>query len=242
MNALVNDQVERLESWPAGQSRVSFFHFTSETPENAKDANAMDLPKAAAHRFRTRQQARGKENAQGEKSTGGLQPDILVTNYSMLEYMLRRLQDAVFFSSALEAVVLDEAHLYSGTLAAEIMLLLRRLMLRCNVQSSQILQIATSATLGGTQEELTQFISELFSKPLLSSQLIPGTFADFELAQIVPRNAPPDATAIASCNWLPHGTMTNDAGEQKLTVDGDECQRLAEHLQLIADAVLFARR
>ena len=63
MNALVNDQVERLERWLTGQGRVSFFHFTSETPENAKYANAMDLPKAADHRFRTRQQAVGCRTA-----------------------------------------------------------------------------------------------------------------------------------------------------------------------------------
>ena len=49
-------------------------------------------------------------------------PDVLVTNYSMLEYMLCRPQDSVFFGIALRAVVLDEAHLYNGTLAAEIAL------------------------------------------------------------------------------------------------------------------------
>lgn len=235
MNALVNDQVERLEKWLAGQSRVSFFHFTSETPEKAKDANAMQLPPAADHRFRTRQQARGKESCDGKSTTGGPQPDILVTNYSMLEYMLCRPQDAVFFSSALEAVVLDEAHLYSGTLAAEIMLLLRRMMLRCGVSSSQVLQIATSATLGGTADELKQFISELFSKPLGSTKLIQGEFADFELATEVPARDAPDSVAIAGCDWLPKGTMTIEKGEQLLTVDPEECKKLGDQLALIAD-------
>ncbi|NBV87472.1 MAG: DEAD/DEAH box helicase, partial [Verrucomicrobia bacterium] len=59
MNALVNDQVGRLDKWLEGQNRVSSFHFTSETPEDAGRANARNLPPATPARFRTRQQARG---------------------------------------------------------------------------------------------------------------------------------------------------------------------------------------
>jgi ATP-dependent helicase YprA (DUF1998 family) len=82
----------------------------------------------------------------------------------MLEYMLCRPQDAPFFGSALRSIVLDEAHLYSGTLAADICMLLRRVLLRCGVHADNVLQIATSATLGGTRDQLENFIAELFSK------------------------------------------------------------------------------
>ena len=241
MNALVNDQVERLESWLAGQSRVSFFHFTSETPEDKKRADAEGLPAAAAHRFRTRQQARGKEDETGKKASSGPQPDILVTNYSMLEYMLCRPQDAVFFSSALEAIVLDEAHLYSGTLAAEIMLLLRRLMLRCGVQSDQVLQVATSATLGGTKEELGDFIAKLFSKSVDRTKIIQGEVADFELQPTAANSPTPDPTRIANEAWLPSGTITVERGEQQLLVDADACQQLASQLSLLADSTVIDR-
>jgi len=235
MNALVNDQVERLEKWLAGQGRISFFHFTSETPEKAADADLQDLPSAASHRFRTRQQARGREDSNGKKISGGPQPDILVTNYSMLEYMLCRPQDSVFFSSALEAIVLDEAHLYAGTLAAEIMMLLRRMMLRCDVKPEQILQIATSATLGGTCEDLTHFIAELFSKPIASTKIIQGQFADYELQPIVNDSIVVDPEAIAACDWLSAGTITVEKGEQQLLVDQQQCNGLAEQLELLAD-------
>ena len=39
MNALVNDQVSRLDKWLKGQSAVSLFHFTGETPEDPATAN-----------------------------------------------------------------------------------------------------------------------------------------------------------------------------------------------------------
>ena len=40
MNALVNDQVDRLYGWLKGQDRLRLFHFTSETPENVKAAQS----------------------------------------------------------------------------------------------------------------------------------------------------------------------------------------------------------
>ena len=167
MNALVNDQVGRLDQWLADQSRVSFFHFTSETPENAKIADERGLRAATPARFRTRQQARGLEDRNGNPipNGGGPNPDILVTNYSMLEYMLCRPQDGVFFGQNLRVVVLDEAHIYSGNLAAEITLLLRRVLMRCGRRPEEVLFIATSATIGGGIDELKPFAAKLFSKP-----------------------------------------------------------------------------
>ena len=144
MNALVNDQVSRLARWLDGQEWLRFFHFTSETPETPGAARQAGLePRCGAHAL-TRQEAR----------SGSTRPDIVVTNYSMLEYMLCRPQDACFFDTALDVVVLDEAHLYQGTLAAEITLLLRRVFRRCGKRPEDVLVLATSATLGsGIREE-----------------------------------------------------------------------------------------
>ncbi len=143
MNALVNDQVDRLYGWLKDQSRLTLFHFTSETPEDRKRADLDGVPTWAECRFRTRQEARGLETHAGipvniADEGRGQQPDILVTNYSMLEYMLSRPQDSVFFGPGLRTVVLDEAHLYTGTLAAEITLLMRRLFLRCEVAPADV--------------------------------------------------------------------------------------------------------
>ena len=162
MNALVNDQVDRLYEWMKDQHRATLFHFTSETPEDTRVANNQGVPKWEPCRMRTRRQARGLEDRYGraiDPAAPGPTPDIVITNYSMLEYMLCRPQDAVFFGPALRTIVLDEAHLYTGTLAAEITLLIRRLLLRCEVDPRNVLQMATSATLGtGDEERLRDFV------------------------------------------------------------------------------------
>ncbi|RQR36329.1 DUF1998 domain-containing protein [Burkholderia sp. Bp9015] len=85
-------------------------------------------------------------------------PDILVTNYSMLEYMLMRPIEREIFdqtSAWLKAdgrnqliLVLDEAHMYRGAGGAEVALLIRRLIARLGVPRSRVRCILTSASLG----------------------------------------------------------------------------------------------
>jgi hypothetical protein len=158
MNALVNDQVDRLNGWlkdqPDTANKVTFLHFTSETPEDARALSRSPLADVPRNPSRLMTREEGRANP----------PDILITNYSMLEYMLCRPQDAPFFGPALRAFVLDEVHLYGGTLAADICLLLRRVLIRCRVDSDRVLQIATSATLGGDESELRAFGAAIFSK------------------------------------------------------------------------------
>jgi hypothetical protein len=197
MNALIADQVERVYKWLRGQSRLSVFHFNSETPENTYEANRRGVPLYDRCRPRTREAARSSV------------PDIVVTNYSMLEYMLCRPQDDGFFGPELRAVVLDEAHLYSGNLAAEITLLLRRLYARCGVESGQLLQLLTSATLGGMEEDLKGFAAKLFSKNVRRIETIKGNRArcDVDASNCTdPRE--PDVSVLARHSQLELTTLT----------------------------------
>jgi ATP-dependent helicase YprA (DUF1998 family) len=83
-------------------------------------------------------------------------PDILVTNYSMLEYMLMRpLERPVFDSTRLWLdqnpderflLVIDEAHLYRGAAGAEVALLIRRLRSRLELPPERLQVICTSAS------------------------------------------------------------------------------------------------
>lgn len=83
-------------------------------------------------------------------------PDVLVTNYSMLEYMMLRpiergIFDATrdFFSAYPEErfiLVLDEAHLYRGAQGTEVAMLIRRLRERLRLQENQFQVITTSAS------------------------------------------------------------------------------------------------
>lgn len=206
MNALVNDQVDRLYGWLQGQDRMSLFHFTGDTPEDKRAADRDGVPMWDACRPRTRQEARGLATPDGrpiEPADRRRVPDIVVTNYSMLEYMLCRPQDTVFFGPSLRAIVLDEAHLYTGTLAAEITLLLRRVLARCGLKPTDLLQIATSATLGsGNDEELRNFAGTVFSKSADNVHVITGRMAPMELAEEAPPEAELSAAQVVVRPWI----------------------------------------
>lgn len=84
-------------------------------------------------------------------------PDILITNYSMLEYMLMRPIEQTIFQQTADwlaqdnsntlLIVLDEAHLYNGVTGTEISLLLRRLQARLGIHRERVRYILTSASL-----------------------------------------------------------------------------------------------
>ena len=77
-------------------------------------------------------------------------PAILVTNVTMLEYLLLRAQDRDILERSqglLRWIVLDEAHSYIGAQAAEMALLLRRVRAAFGVAPEDVRLIATSATI-----------------------------------------------------------------------------------------------
>jgi len=206
MNALVNDQVERLRRWLRGQGRVGLFHFTSETPETeaqARDQGLILEPGEERSFYRSRETARGRSVPPRPV------PDVVVTNYSMLEYMLCRPQDQVFFGAGLRCVVLDEAHLYAGTLAAEITLLLRRLYDRCGLQANDVMQVATSATLGGDDGQLREFAATLFSRDVRDVEVIRGERSRHDLGPIIPPTKPPSPSDMSEA-LLTSRTLESD--------------------------------
>ena len=83
-------------------------------------------------------------------------PDLLVTNYSMLEYMLMRPIERPIFDQTRDwlelnptekfLIVLDEAHLYRGAAGAEVGLLLRRLRDRLNIPPERLQIICATAS------------------------------------------------------------------------------------------------
>lgn len=118
-------------------------------------------------------------------------PDMLITNYSMLEYMLMRPIERDIFRQTREwlradpknemILVLDEAHMYRGAGGAEVALLLRRLLARLEVPRERVRFILTSASLGDgddAQRAVVQFARDLTGLPTSSARpmsLITGT-------------------------------------------------------------------
>lgn len=84
-------------------------------------------------------------------------PDILITNYSMLEYMMLRQREDSMWDSTKEHLenhpnekllfVIDEAHMYRGSAGGEVALLIRRLMSRIGVSRDRVQFILTTASM-----------------------------------------------------------------------------------------------
>ena len=78
-------------------------------------------------------------------------PDILLTNYKMLDYLLMRPQDQRLWRfnnpGVLQYLVLDELHTYDGAQGADVACLLRRLKERLDIGKGELCVVGTSATL-----------------------------------------------------------------------------------------------
>lgn len=114
-------------------------------------------------------------------------PDLLVTNYSMLEYMMLRPLEAPIFQQTAEwlasdeenqlTIVLDEAHMYRGSGGAEVAYLLRRLQSRLGVSRNRVRFILTSASLGSSGEaraDIIEFAAKLTAGEPSGFELITG--------------------------------------------------------------------
>ena len=153
LNALINSQKERLQAWTAGfDGNLRFCLYNGETPETAPNNVRRQTPEQVIDREVLR----------------GNPPPILVTNATMLEYMLVRSVDAPIIDQSrgkLRWIVLDEAHTYVGSQSAELALLLRRVMVAFDVRPQDVRFVATSATIGSDDPEgeikLRQFMADI---------------------------------------------------------------------------------
>ena len=144
MNALANDQISRLRSVLANYPSITFGAYTGQTPEG--EERALERYKALNNGSKPL-----KNEIISRSRMKDTPPNILITNYSMLEYLMLRPKDNSFFqgqhSHNWRFIVLDEAHTYSVSTGIELSMLLRRL--KAYLQDSDIRYILTSATLGG---------------------------------------------------------------------------------------------
>lgn len=162
MNALVNDQLFRLRKLLYGTT-ITFGRYTSELEEKEKDGRRK-LPEAPLNEVVSREEARRNP------------PQILITNYAMLEYLLIRPQDSPLFDSGLwRFICLDEAHTYTGAQGIEVSMLLRRLKHRLNKRHGEVRCIATSATLTKNDSPAAaNFARQLFGEEFRTEEVIFG--------------------------------------------------------------------
>ena len=113
-------------------------------------------------------------------------PHILITNFSMLEYLLERPVDARLFENAqLRFLMLDEIHAYRGVQSTEIAFLIRRLKERLRLRPKKLACIGTSATIGDETKEsddkARKFAADIFGEPFVEPNPIRGTPAEPKL-------------------------------------------------------------
>lgn len=109
-------------------------------------------------------------------------PQILFTNPTMLNYMLVRAEDREILEKSkgkLKWILLDEAHTYTGSSAAELSLQIRRVLDAFGVTIDQVNFAVTSATIGDESDpkttiKLKTFVSQLTGKPFEDIKIISG--------------------------------------------------------------------
>ena len=165
LNALMEDQKERLEKMLEGTS-LMYSVYNGDLPEKEPDDDDFSED---AERARKRIDAVAGPLKNGERKYKHMlytreqvrktPPNILLTNATMLEYMLlrdsdRKLTDAD--KKSLRWISIDETHTYTGAGAAELAMLLRRVILAYGVNAQDIRFATSSATFGNasTPEEI----------------------------------------------------------------------------------------
>jgi superfamily II DNA/RNA helicase/tRNA A-37 threonylcarbamoyl transferase component Bud32 len=157
MNALANSQLGELKKYlkdgfPVNQEPVTFERYTGQESQSDRD--------------------RIRNNP----------PDILLTNYVMLELMLTRPADRqtlIHMAEGLEFLVFDEMHTYRGRQGADVAMLIRRVRDACAADDVQC--IGTSATMSteGTSAERRKAVagvaSEIFGTPVAEDNVIGET-------------------------------------------------------------------
>ncbi|MCC6497879.1 MAG: DUF1998 domain-containing protein [Propionibacteriaceae bacterium] len=143
-------------------------------------------------------------------------PDILITNYSMLEYMLMRPLERPIFDATKQwlhdnpnenfFLIIDEAHLYRGAAGAEVALLLRRLRARLGIPADRLQVIATSASFSDT-EYARAFAAQLSGKKVDDFDAVVGTL-DMRKPEGV--GSPTDAAILASIPMEQYSKAEND--------------------------------
>jgi ATP-dependent helicase YprA (DUF1998 family)/very-short-patch-repair endonuclease len=145
----------------------------------------------------------GQENDEQREAILENPPDIILTNYVMLELILtrprerKRLIDTA--KGVLEFLVLDELHTYRGRQGADVAMLIRRLREACEVPELQV--VGTSATMasGGSEREQRAEVASVASRLFGAS-----VEAEHVIGETLKRSTP-------DLDW------SNDATRERLT-------------------------
>lgn len=164
MNALANDQAKRLAKLIHGnenlRGNVTAGLFVGESDKNP--VKGMLPSKLITDKNTMRKNP----------------PDILLTNYKMLDYLLIRPGDFPLWQQnapdTLKYLVVDELHTFDGAQGTDLACLIRRIKARLKTPENHLCCIGTSATLGGKDSInlLLDYAGEIFGEPFTPDAVI----------------------------------------------------------------------
>lgn len=250
MNALVNDQLDRLRRTLAG-TRITFGRYTGETPERAGD----DTYHLAQPRAYTPAELKAAQDGDplphpweecvDRASIRERRPRILLTNYAQLEYLLLQHRDLELFQGApLRFLVFDEVHTYTGELGSEVACLIRRLRNVARKSPRDVVCIGTSATVTDDPEAegaidgeaaTRTFAYRLFGVPKNDIAFITESYREPNHPQGIYTPLPPDnpqellETILEACAEIYRQDAIDDIPAELLALAEQLCGRPAPH-------------
>jgi len=236
MNALATDQAKRLAAtiWkhPDLRGQVTAGLYIGEQPK--QPASAMTEDEIITDKNLLRQNP----------------PDILLTNYKMLDYLLIRPGDFPLWGDnepeTLKYLVVDELHTFDGAQGADLACLIRRIKERLKTPEKYLCCVGTSATLGSGENEaqpqdLVTFAQHVFGEPFDENSIIGEsllTVDEFLRGCLVTRFQPPGQDATAQLNPLAYDEVQAYIQAQHrlwLTANLDDYQDTEWRLRLGAE-------
>lgn len=141
-------------------------------------------------------------------------PDILLTNYKMLDYLLVRPKDAHLWDEnkkeTLKFIAVDEFHTFDGAQGTDLACLLRRLKARLGTPKNHLCCIGTSATMGSKDsgQEIRNYAEEVFDEDFDGESIITedrlSPFEFFEDIETTGFKFPSDEDAIKLQEYAQH--------------------------------------
>ena len=182
LNALMEDQKQRLQELLSGTD-LTFAVYNGNLPED-RNVNDNDLNNRIDEERNKYPNILPTRNEMRRRC-----PNILLTNPTMLEYMLLRDKDQRLFKKegALRWVVIDETHTYSGASAAELAMLMRRVMHAFEITPDKVRFATSSATIGNSDDisleehntqKLKRFIADISGQSISQIDVITGERID----------------------------------------------------------------
>ena len=174
LNALMEDQKERLQAL-LKDTDLKFAVYNGNLPEDENSCNPKTLQE---------EKDKYPNILPTRKEMHATPPSIILTNPTMLEYMLLRIKDQhLFTKGSLRWIVIDETHTFSGAGAAELAMLIRRVLDAFKQEPGEIRFATSSATIGNdntdegkerSKKDLLQFISDITGVPKEQIEPITG--------------------------------------------------------------------